>query len=202
MHFYRGTTLIIILAISLCFTSGFTTINALPFRKCYKSFKRLLQTSNCLQAKPNDAELTGYFQLPEIDSSSAYSSGEYVRSYEDNTDPARDSQEIDEATKRRLYRQLLFAFDNYQESEIMEMSKKILQMPSQLAKILQLTIRAEDIEAAAEKGGGFDEYLYDALRTTRSEIRMYGKDVEFFDDEGKDLRGISSGPSFWPWGRK
>jgi hypothetical protein len=202
MHFYRGATVILILAISICLTSGFTKLNALTSRKYQKSFDRLLQISNCLQAKPNDAELTGYFQLPEIDSSSAYTSREYITSYEDDNDPGINPEKIDEATKRRLYRQLLFAFDNYQESEIMEMCKKILQMPSQLSKILQLTIRAEDIEAAAEKGGGFDEYLYDALRTTRSEIRMYGKDVEFFDDEGKDIRGSSSGPSFWPWGRK
>lgn len=199
MYFYRGATVILIFAVSLSATSGFTKSNEVPSRKHNKNVDRL---SKCLQAKPDDAELTGYFQLPEIDSSSAYKSREKLRPYEDDEDTASDSEKVDEATKRRLYRQLLFAFDNYQEFEIMKMSKKILLMPSQLAKLIQLTIRAEDIEAAAEKGGGFDEYLYDALRTTRSEIRMYGKDVEFFDDEGKDLRGLPSGPPFWPWGRR
>lgn len=202
MYFYREATIILILAISLSAISGFTKLNEVSSKKYNKNVDRLLQTSICLQAKPDDAELTGYFQLPEIDSISANKSREQLRPYEDNEDAASDSEKVDEATKRRLYRQLQFAFDNYQEFEIMQMSKKILLMPSQLSKIIQLTIRAEDIEAAAEKGGGFDEYLYDALRTTRSEIRMYGKDVEFFDDEGNDLRGLPSGPPFWPWGRR
>ena len=202
MHFYKRATVIFILALFLCPASGYKNLNVPSFRKNQRVSNRSLQRCKCLQTKPDDAELTGYFQLPEIDSSSAYTSREYSSSYEDNDGPALNSEKIDEITKKRLYRQLLFAFDNYQESEIMDMSVKILQMPSQLSKILQLTIKAESIEAAAEKAGGFDEYLYDALRTTRSEIRMYGKDVEFFDDDGNDLRGFPSAPSFWPWNRK
>lgn len=89
----------------------------------------------------------------------------------------------------------------FQTWEVSLMSDKIQKMPSQLKKLLELTIRAEKIEEAAEENEGFDEYLYDALRVTRSEIRMYGKDVDFYDIDGNDLREKEKGKgSFvFPW---
>ena len=163
---------------------------------------KLTRTNTCLYADVNDGEKTGYFQLPQMGNTNDVPDSRGVRSYEDNYNEMPDDLPIDDATKKRLFRQLLFAFDNYQEPEIIQISQKILKMPAQLKKLLQLTIRAEKIEAAAEEGGGFDEYLYDALRSTRSEIRMYGKDAEFYDDDGKDIRGTDKDRFFWPWERK
>lgn len=155
-----------------------------------------------LFADLDDTEKTGYFQLPQRDNQGDYPFPLLSRSYEDTYTELPEDLSIDDAMKKRLCRQLLFAFDNYQEPEIIQMSQKILKMPAQLKKLLQLTNRAEEIEAAAEEGGGFDEYLYDALRSTRSEIRMYGKDVDFFDDDGKDIRGTDKDGFHWPWERK
>lgn len=76
------------------------------------------------------------------------------------------------------------------------MTAMILKMPFQLSKLLQLMRIAEDIESIAEKNGGFDEYMYDALRTVRSQIRMYGKDAELGEDYQAALR---KGRFIWPW---
>ena len=169
------------------------------FLGCISIHHRRTQTG--LNAVTEEYEKTGYFRLPKIDSSTRYPSPFDSGSYDDTDDMMPDVVPIDSETKRRLLRQLMFAFDNYREPEIIDMSKRLFKMPSQLKKLLQLTTIAEEIEAAAEAGGGFDEYLYDALRSTRSEIRMYGKDAEFFDEEGRDIRGTDQEYSFWPWER-
>lgn len=154
-------------------------------------------TGTATYATSDDAEKTGYFKLPQMpQSTSDFPTPFGSESYAD-ADEMPEGLIVDDKTKKRLLRQLMFAFDNYQEPEIIEMSKKILKMPSQLSKLLKLTTIAEEIEAAAEEGGGFDEYLYDALRSTRSQIRMYGKDVEFYDDDGKNIER-----TFWPWEKR
>lgn len=130
-------------------------------------------------------ENTGFFRLPERGNAG----NNEVSFPEIDYEGEQEDLPADDLTKNRVYRQLLFAFDNYQEWEIREMNQKIQKMPLQFQKLLLLTVTAEQIEAAAEKEGGFDEYLYDSLRTCRSSIRMWGKDAEFFDMDGNDKRG-------------
>ena len=149
-----------------------------------------------LQAATEDPEKTGYFRLPESSSGESSQNPLNTESYDEVYDEIERSVQIDNPTTERLYRQLLFAFDNYQESEVKQMTAMILKMPFQLSKLLQLMRIAEDIESIAEKNGGFDEYMYDALRTVRSQIRMYGKDAELGEDYQAALR---KGRFIWPW---
>jgi hypothetical protein len=140
-------------------------------------------------------ENTGFFRLPEKGNSSNNEKSFPEIGYDDGI---QEDITIDDLTKNRVYRQLLFAFDNYQGWEIKEMNQKLQNMPLQFQKLLLLTVTAEQIEAAAEKEGGFDEYLYDSLRTCRSSIRMWGKDAEFFDMDGNDKRGLEKPFFSWP----
>ena len=152
---------------------------------------------NSLHATTADSEMTGFFRLPESSRIEGPLRPIDMVLYNE-FDEIERSVVIDNPTLERLYRQLLFAFDNYQESEIKQMTSMILKMPFQLSKLLQLMRIAEGIERTAEQNGGFDEYMYDALRTVRSQMRMYGKDAEL----GEDYQ-VASGKSrfIWPWER-
>ena len=189
--------------ISSLWISNYRQPNSVVNRKSFGFLNiKLTPTDTCLFADADDGEKGGYFQLPNLDNTEDVLYSRSLRSFEDNYNEMPDDLPVDDAMKKRLFRQLLFAFDNYQEPEIIQICQKILKMPAQLKKLLQLTTRAEEIEAAAEEGGGFDEYLYDALRSTRSEIRMYGKDAEFYDEEGNDIRGMDKDRFLWPWESK
>ena len=189
--------------ISSLWISNYRQPNSVVNRKSFGFLNiKLTATDTCLFADVDDGEKSGYFQLPKLDNIEDVRYSRSLRSFEDNYNEMPDNLPVDDAMKKRLFRQLLFAFDNYQEPEIIQICQKILKMPAQLKKLLQLTTRAEEIEAAAEEGGGFDEYLYDALRSTRSEIRMYGKDAEFYDEEGNDIRGMDKDRFLWPWESK
>jgi hypothetical protein len=74
-------------------------------------------------------------------------------------------------------------------------------------RLLALTDDAEEIERAAEArarqpGAGLED-LYDAMRTVRSRVRMYGKDGELYlspPGDGDDGAGRQEQATFrWPW---
>lgn len=162
-----------------------------------KSHARVVRMHSLLAAT-EDPEKTGFFRLPEVSRVEGSLRPTDMESFNELDDEIERSVQLDNLTTERLYRQLLFAFDNYQESEIKQITSMILKMPFQLSKLLQLMKVAEDIEKSAEQNGGFDEYMYDALRTVRSQIRMYGKDAEL----GEDYQVAPvKGRIIWPWER-
>ena len=166
--------------------------------RCRQKFHARVDRMHSLQAATEDPENTGFFRLPEVSRGKGSLRSIDMESFNELDDEIERSVQLDNLTTGRLYRQLLFAFDNYQESEIKQMTSMILKMPFQLSKLLQLMKIAEDIENSAEQNGGFDEYMYDALRTVRSQIRMYGKDAEL----GEDYQVAPVKKRFiWPWER-
>ena len=178
--------------------SGLATLaTIMKYKACsHQKFHAHVDRLQSLQAATEDPEKTGYFRLPESSSGNSFQNPLNTELFDEVYDEIERSVQIDNPTIERLYRQLLFAFDNYQESEVKQMTSLILKMPFQLSKLLQLMKIAEDIESSAEKNGGFDDYMYDALRTVRSQIRMYGKDAEL----GEDYQAaFGKGRFIWPW---
>ena len=190
----------------LCLPAWFDIISGLAtfqidfanMGRCRQKFHARVDRMHSLQAAKEDPEKTGFFRLPEVSRVEGSLRPVDMESFNQLDDEIERSVQLDNLTTERLYRQLLFAFDNYQEIEIKQMTSKILKMPFQLSKLLQLMTIAEDIENSAEQNGGFDEYMYDALRTVRSQIRMYGKDAEL----GEDYQVAPvKGRFIWPWER-
>ena len=148
----------------------------------------------------NDDDSSGYFRLPNDESNQDDLDNYFLEDGEGKQSKQKPAT-IDEVTRKSVLRQLEFAFDHYQPWEVIEMSEKLFNMPEQFTKIRQLCLRLESIEAIAETQG-WSENMVDVLRSTRSEIRMYGKDTEFYDFEGNRNESPSIQFPFWPFGKR
>ena len=147
----------------------------------------------------NDSS-TGYFRLPNEESSQDLDNY-FLDDGENNMQSKQKPTNVDDDTRKSILRQLEFAFDNYQPWEVIEMSEKLYKMPEQFTKIRELCLRLDSLEAIAETQG-WSENMVDVLRSTRSEIRMYGKDTEFYDFEGNRKESPSIQIPFWPFGKR
>jgi hypothetical protein len=144
------------------------------------------------QAKDNKS---GVFRLPKDNEVFPLLNNYFL---EPELEEVEQPGSLDPTTRNSIVRQLEMAFDNYQPWEIIEMSEKLFLMPQQLEKVREIVRRLESIEVYAEKQGGWDENLVDALRSSRSQVRMWAKDTEFYDTKGNKKEQVS----MWPWNRR
>ena len=157
----------------------------------------------------------GYFKLPDDNDSLQYSY------FQDN---GGDPQESPGKVQKRIIRQLINAFDNLPASEVELMFEKLsvnlgsssstsIERLNLIKKLKEFTILAENIEDEAERrlesqnSNVSMEDLEDSIRVIRSQLRMYAKDAEFYDEFGEKLPN-SDGTSAlmialkslkWPW---
>lgn len=124
--------------------------------------------------------------------------------------------EIRKATpddKRRVQAQLLRAFDNLQDFEVRDMAQLIFlgSTAEHLAcqrNLLRITRQCEELQAAAANPErlplGQIEYMEDMYRSLLSELRMYGKDADFFLPNGSIVEASQRGflaKLKWPWSK-
>jgi len=154
-------------------------------------------------AAANEADTSGYFRLPADNEvfPLEYFSEAPVR----DSDGVRAAAELDEQTRATIERQLESSFDNYQSWETQEMAAKLLFMPETLERVRVLALKLNSIEKMGETAG-WTEGLVDMLRTTRSEMRMWGKESELYEfvpGSRSRLQRKNEG-SFWPkpWWQK
>ena len=147
---------------------------------------------------------TGYFRIPE--NSPGNLPNEVIVEKDENAEEDLSNKSV----ILRVLNQMELAFDNLPPQEVKLMLDKLLltsatsaQIKASCVKLIKLTELAEEIENAAilrEKSNadaGFED-LYDAIRTVRSQIRMYGKDSDFCGDDG-----IYRPYEFkWPWEKR
>jgi len=96
------------------------------------------------------------------------------------------------------------AFDNLPESEVVDMGRRIFLGKTENHQrtqnaLFNLSQQAEDIRSLAiersNSGYAYDD-LEEAIRVVRSQIRMYGKDADFYTSTGDFEPPI---PFAWPW---
>lgn len=119
-----------------------------------------------------------------------------------------NGQFADSEVQRLVVKQMVYAFDNLPVFEVQSMFKRLWKGainngPYQYSciKLIELSKIASEIEdeyvRRQDKGQEYED-LTDNIRVLRSQIRMYGKDAEFYDDDGN-----YNIPKFtWPWMRK
>lgn len=115
--------------------------------------------------------------------------------------------------KRRVQAQLLRAFDNLQDFEVRDMAQLIFlgSTAEHLAcqrNLLRITRQCEELQAAAANPErlplGQIEYMEDMYRSLLSELRMYGKDADFFLPDGSVVEASQRGflaNLKWPWSK-
>lgn len=166
----------------------------------------------------------GYFRLPGeslIDSSMQGEMTEFIVDVEAGyVRVPVDKRKGD--MRSRVLRQMYFAFDNLREEEVECMYSKLtcnneetlIERSDIMSKIVELSKRAEDIEDIVYKeanlrGSSYNQFdeLADAIRSLRSEIRMYGKDADKYNELGEKQAVISPlqkaiSDLKFPWQRK
>ena len=189
----------LLLAISLQILSGFVREIAIR-RKVYSCGFHERPNLYRAVADGDDANAesskSGYFRLPK-DNEVFPLDNYFLEPGNEEMDETSDSP-LDGETRNSIVRQLEMAFDNYQPWEIIEMSEKLFVMPEQLEKVRELVRRLDSLEEYAAKQGGWDENLVDAMRSSRSEVRMWAKDTEFYDTNGNRKEQVT----LWPWNRR
>ena len=196
--------LLLLLQLSLMLTDSFSVYKALFSRSSLVIAKQHIRTSLSSE-KPDTA--AGYFKLSEA--------GKTTKDFTPS-----EEQELPSSSsnlKDRVLRQLVNAFDNLPEWEVEIMYRKLTAPSSSsqssidrsyiVGRLVDLTKIAEDIEDEAERRGGSNiEDLSDNIRTIRSQLRMYGKDADFYDDQGERVEYNSAlSRAFrdmkWPWAK-
>lgn len=193
------TLTFLLLAISLQTLSGF--MRKIATRKMVYSCRYHKRPNLCRAVTDGDDANTeinrsGYFRLPK-DNEVFPLDNYFLEPGNEEMDAPSDSP-LDAETRNSIVRQLEMAFDNYQPWEIIEMSEKLFVMPEQLEKVRELVRRLDSLEEYAAKQGGWDENLVDAMRSSRSEVRMWAKDTEFYDTNGNRKEQVT----LWPWNRR
>jgi len=142
-------------------------------------------------------EDTGLFRLPDGDSGGDGEVGVQVS--------PRDE-------RARVLDILLAAFDYLQDFEVRDMTERIYEGTTAdhvncQTNLSRLASRIATLQLEADRGEalpfGTMEYLQDNYRSALSEVRMYGKDAEWFLPGGglvpREERGFKMPP--WPWQR-
>ena len=100
---------------------------------------------------------------------------------------------------KEVLRQMVMAFDNLPEEEVEYMFNKLTcenevtrnERSDIMFKLVDLTKRANEVEKyVGDTRYNYDE-LADAIRSIRSEIRMYAKDLDFYDQNGNKQKLVS-----------
>ena len=97
-----------------------------------------------------------------------------------------------EDLQSKVLRQMVFAFDNYQEAEVEALLSALVDAASRgeadaersLRKLALLTRQMLSLEKAASRGSEELVVLEDQARALRAQIRMWGKDGERYLDQG------------------
>jgi hypothetical protein len=98
--------------------------------------------------------------------------------------------------EQRVLRQLVAAFDNYREDEVVALLRALVTAASiegvasdeaarSLAKLAGLTVAMEGLESSAVAGVP-QELFVDDVRTLHGQLRMYGKDGEKYLNRRQD----------------
>ena len=183
---------------------SFSFDRTILINSCMKrsTFIRLAALNDPAADNDDDSSSTGYFRLPNDENNQdVFPLDNYFLEKDGQGKQSKQNDVNDATTRQSVLRQLEFAFDNYQPWEVIEMSEKLYKMPEQFSKIRELCLRLDSLEAMAETQG-WSENMVDVLRSTRSEIRMYGKDTEFYDFEGNRNESPSIQFPFWPFGKR
>ena len=95
--------------------------------------------------------------------------------------------------KEEVFRHMVMAFDNLPEEEVECMFEKLTCENEETAdersdimfKLVALTAKVNVVETHLRDDEYDREGLVDALRSIRSEIRMYAKDLDLYDQSGQ-----------------
>lgn len=110
---------------------------------------------------------------------------------------------------RRVQNVMLLAFDNLQDFEIREMNEKIFRgMTTEhvncQSNLNRIALQVEALQNAVNQYEtlpfGTIEYMQDQYRSLLSQVRMYGKDAEWFTSSG-DIVPLQDRGFKFPWSR-
>jgi len=184
---YTGTAMLLLLLLCACLimTKGFVL---------RPSLRR--PGSHCLGSKDEE----GVFRLPDNNDDANSSSREL-------TSPSRDTPWTEEEMLL-VEDAMLRAFDNLQDFEIRKMHFLIfrgntdehINVQQNLASLARrMALLQAEVNRIDELPFGVMESLQDDYRSTISQVRMYGKQAEFFLESGDVVEPSERGGFRWPW---
>ena len=134
----------------------------------------------------------GIFKLPgdsfgDGDEKERLTTTEFILNDEAESRPSKKGDE-----RKKVLRQMVAAFDNLPEQEVEHMFEKLTceneatmnERSDIMFKLVDLANRAYEVESHLWEGKYNSDELVDAIRSIRSEIRMYAKDLDFYDQFG------------------
>ena len=134
----------------------------------------------------------GIFKLPGDSFEDEYekeglTTTEFILNDEAESRPFKSGDE-----RKKVLRQMVASFDNLPEQEVEHMFEKLTcenkatmnERSDIMFKLLDLANRAYEVESHLKEDKYNSDELVDAIRSIRSEIRMYAKDLDFYDQFG------------------